>query len=112
MYGAYVEIGYNLFEKIKSGRFAEKQLVAFARYEKLNANHKIPESGIIDGTLDQSHIVAGLNYLPLPNVVIKADVRFTHTGEQNRALFLNPPPVMIPYQQNNTFLNIGIGYSF
>lgn len=112
MYGVYAEIGYNLFQHAKNEKWSNKQLTAFARYEKLNANHTIPYSGITDGTLDQQHILAGLCYLPLPNVVLKADIRFTHTGPQNRAIFLNPPPVMIPYQQNNSFLNLGIGYSF
>lgn len=112
MYGAYAEVGYNLLENTTSERWAGKQLVAFARVEKLNANNTIPSSGIVDGTLDQSHLVIGFNYLPIPNMVIKADVRFTHTGPQNKALFLNPPPVMKPYQQDNSFLNIGIGYSF
>lgn len=112
MYGAYAELGYNLFENTIADKLENKQLIAFARFEKLNVNNSIPASGIEDGTLDQSHILVGLNYLPLPNVVIKADVRFTHTGPQNKALFLNPPPVMIPYQQDNTFLNVGIGYSF
>jgi len=112
MYGAYAEIGYNLLQKAKKPTWASRQLVAFARYEKLNVNNTLPASGIIDGTLDQSHLLAGLCYYPLPNVVLKADMRFTHTGPQNKALFLNPPPVMIPYQQNNSFLNLGIGYSF
>lgn len=112
MYGAYAEIGYNLFQNAKKEKWASKQLIAFARYEKLNVNNSIPYSGIIDGTLDQQHILAGLCYLPLPNVVLKADMRFTHTDPQNKAIFLNPPPVMIPYQQNNSFLNLGIGYSF
>jgi hypothetical protein len=48
----------------------------------------------------------------LPNVVIKADVRLMHTGPQNPALVINPAPNALPYQQNNQFLNLGIGYSF
>ena len=32
----------------------------------------------------------GFGYLPLPNVVIKADVRLMHTGPQNPALAVNP----------------------
>lgn len=112
MYGAYVELGYNVFEHLKSKTFENKQLVAFARYEKLNANQSIPSNGIIDGTLDQNHFITGLNYFPTQNVVLKADIRFTSTGPQNKALFLNPPPVMMPYPQQNSFLNLGIGYSF
>ncbi len=112
MYGAYAEVGYNIFENTKSEKLMHKQLIGFVRFEKLNANLTIPSSGITDGTLDQSHFLVGFNFLPINNVVLKADLRFTHTGPQNKALFLNPPPVMMPYQQNNTFLNVGIGYSF
>lgn len=75
-------------------------------------NAQIPTNGIIDGTLDQSHFLVGLSYLPTNNVVIKADVRFTHTGAQNPGLLINPPPVMLPYQQNNSFINVGLAYSF
>jgi hypothetical protein len=112
MYGAYAEVSYNLFETLKGETFEDKQLIAFARYEKLDLNSKIPENGIYDGTLKQSHLLVGLNYLPIPNITIKADVRLTNTGPFNKSLLVNPPPVMRDYPQNNTFLNIGIGYSF
>jgi hypothetical protein len=109
-YGAYAEIGYDLFHNISAAD--GKQLIAFVRYEKLDLNAEIPSNGIIDGTLDQQHIITGLNYLPVKNIVIKADVRFVHTGEQNSALVLNPSPLSIPYKQNNTLVNLGIGFSF
>jgi len=112
MYGAYAELGYNLFQTIKTKKFSTKQLNVFARYEALDMNAAIPSNGIEDGTLKQSHIVAGLGYLPIPNVVIKADVRLLNTGEQNSVLVINPNPNALPYNQHNTFLNIGIGYSF
>lgn len=108
MYGAYGEIAYDLLHNTGS----KHQLVAFGRYENLNMNTSIPQNGITDPTLKQSHIIAGLNYFPIPNVVIKADVRITHTGPQNPGLIINPPSVMQPYQQNNQFLNIGLGYAF
>lgn len=109
-YGVYAEIAYNLFQRMSYHK--EKQLIVFARYEKLDMNAKVPDNGIIDGTLNQQHIVTGLTYLPVKNVVIKADVRFLHTGDQNPDLLVNPGPDALPYQQNNTFLNLGIGFSF
>lgn len=109
-YGAYAEVGYNIFSGIE--KLQSQELTVFARYETLDMNASIPENGIIDGTLKQQHIIAGLNFLPLKNVVIKADVRFLHTGEQNPDLIINPNPVAPPYDQNNAFLNIGIGFSF
>lgn len=112
MYGAYAEVAYDLFHGFKEPAFDDKSLIAFARYERLNMNASIPDNGITDGTLDQSHVVVGFNYLPMHNVIIKADVRLTHTGPQNKALIINPPPVMFPYPQNNSFINVGVGYSF
>ena len=110
MYGAYVEIAYNwLFKKSTKASF-----ISFARFEALNMNSSIAADGkgIYDVTEDQTHLIIGLGYLPLPNVVIKADVRLMHTGPQNPALVINPEPNALPYKQNNQFLNLGIGYSF
>jgi hypothetical protein len=110
MYGAYVEIAYNwLFKKSTKSSF-----ISFARLEALNMNSSIASDGkgIYDGTEDQTHLIMGFGYLPLPNVVIKLDVRLLHTGPQNPALVINPAPDALPYKQSNQFLNLGIGYSF
>jgi len=110
MYGAYAEIAYNwLYVKSKS-----QQFITFVRAEALDMNASTPAApkAIYDGTEKQTHIIAGIGYLPLPNVVIKADVRLMHTGPQNPDLVINPPPNALPYRQSNQFFNIGIGYSF
>jgi hypothetical protein len=112
MYGVYAELGYNLLQTVKSEKWHKRQLNVFARYEMLDLNAKIPANGIIDGTEKQSHIVAGLGYFPIPNVVIKADVRLLSTGGANNALIINPNPNALPYNKNNTFINLAIGYSF
>jgi len=110
MYGAYGELAYNLLEN--SVQYKDQQLNVFGRYEVLDLNSTIPSNGIYDGTLKQQHIIAGFTYLPIPNVAIKADVRILHTGDENPALVINPSPARVPYRVNNSFLNIGIGYSF
>lgn len=112
IYGAYAELGYNLFELSKADKWKSKQLNLFARYELLDLNAKIPVNGVIDGTLQQSHVVAGLGFFPIPHVCVKADVRLLNTGAENPALILNPNPNALPYSRNNTFLNIALGYSF
>jgi len=109
-YGAYVEVSYNIFQEIK--KLQAHQFIAFVRYEKLDMNAKIPDNGITDGTVNQQHIIAGFGYMPIRNIVIKADVRLLHTGPQNANLISNPSPVALPYRNNNQFLNIGIGWSF
>jgi hypothetical protein len=108
--GGYAEIAYSVYKsKSKESR---ANLMAFARYEKLDLNSDIPTNGIIDPTLDQQHIVVGLTYLPISNVVFKADIRFKTTGEQNPALIINPSPTAPVYETKNSFFNLGIGYSF
>ncbi len=110
MYGAYAELGYDCLHPFHE----DAQLIAFARYEviDLNANLPGPPEAIYDGTLKQSHVILGFSYLPIPNVVVKADVRLAQTGDQNSLLVINPAPNALPYQPKNTFLNIGVGYSF
>ena len=110
MYGSYIEAAYDLLYHQQK----KAQCVAFVRAELLNMNATIPTppKAIYDGTEKQTHIIAGISYLPIQNVVIKADVRLLHTGPQNPALVINPPPNALPYKQNDQFLNIGIGYSF
>lgn len=103
-YGTYAEIGYDLLGN--GGSIAERHLIAFSRYEKLDLNSSIPANGVTDRTLDQSHILVGLNYLPISTVAIKADVRFEHTGAAN------PSPTALPYDENNSFINLGIGFVF
>ncbi len=110
MYGAYAELGYDWLYKKQQ----QPQFITFARFEMIDLNSSLPAppKAIYDGTLKQSNIIAGFSYLPIPNVVIKADVRVLHTGKQNPDLIINPAPNALPYNQNNSFINIGIGYSF
>ena len=79
-YGAYAEIAYDILHTVAKPH--TNQFIVFVRDEKFDINATIPSNGIIDGTLDQNHIVAGFTYLPIRNVAIKADVRFIHTGKQ------------------------------
>ncbi|WP_184548608.1 hypothetical protein [Mucilaginibacter sp. FT3.2] len=111
-YGAYAEIGYDLFFRKNYGKINPAQLIVFVRDEKLDLNSGIPSNGITDQTLNKNFVVAGFTYLPLRNVAVKADVRLAHSGAQNQALIVNPSPVALPYQTNNSLVNLGVGYSF
>ena len=106
MYGAYAELSYDLLYKKQK----PAQLISFVRCEfiDLNASIPAPPKAIYDGSLKQTHIIAGFTYLPIQNIAIKADVRLLHTGPQNPELVTDPQL----YKQDNQFLNIGIGYSF
>ncbi len=110
MYGAYAEIAYNWLHK----KTTQAGFISFARLETLDMNAGIASNGegVYDGTEKQNHLILGFGYLPLPNVVIKADVRLLYTGPQNPELVINPAPNALPYKQSNQFMNLGIGYSF
>jgi hypothetical protein len=108
MYGAYAELGYDWMQP----RQVQAQFITFVRFEMLDLNSSIPSNGIYDGTQKQTHIIAGFGYQPLPDIAIKADIRLLHTGPQNTALVINPPPNALHYNENNQFLNLGVAWSF
>ncbi len=109
-FGAYAEIGYDIFHTRATPH--TDQFIIFVRDERFNMNASIPTNGVIDGTLNQNHVVTGITYLPIRNVAIKADVRFIHTGTQNPNLIINPNPVALPYQINNNLIDLGLAFSF
>lgn len=108
MLGAYGEIAYNLLSK----KATEKQLIAFTRYEYVNMNGSIPKNGVENKAFTQNHIFAGINYLPIRNVVIKLDYHFMSTGDYNYALIINPDPYAQPWYTTQHTVNLGVAYSF
>ncbi|HRP90195.1 MAG TPA: hypothetical protein PKX92_09150 [Edaphocola sp.] len=112
MYGFYGEAAFDFLYYSKLQAKHKLSLVGFLRYEKLNLNATIPSNGIVDGTLDQNHFIAGIAFFPTYNVVVKGDVRYTSTGAFNKNLMINPPPVMRPYAEKNYTVSLCIGYAF
>jgi hypothetical protein len=109
IYGAYAEIGYDIFKLIK---VKEQAFKIFARYETLDMNAQIPENGITNGMIKQQYLIAGFTYIPTRGVCVKLDYTFKKTGEPNSVLYINPFPQALPYYTNQGFINLGIGYSF
>ncbi|MBY0244373.1 MAG: hypothetical protein K2Q03_02850 [Sphingobacteriaceae bacterium] len=112
MYGAYLELGYNLLE---NSRFKEKQLILFGRYETLDMNwdmYKVNGESVKEGSLKQQHAIFGLNYLPIKNVVVKFDMRYQMTGDINMYYNQNLSPAALPYARNRSITNLAIGYAF
>jgi hypothetical protein len=104
--GGYGEIAFDLLAA------KDKKLDLFLRYENFDLNSKIPENGIENGLLKQQYLVTGLTFIPAGGVAIKFDYVFRKTGDPNPALVINPYPQAPPYYNTNSFINIGIGYSF
>ncbi len=109
MMGYYAEAGYNLLE---TSKWKDKKLNLFARYESFDLNASLPKNGIENDAYKQSYFIAGLAFLPLPGIIVKADFEVQTTGEQNPALIINPSPVAPKYLTQRSFFNLGIGYSF
>lgn len=108
-YGAYAEVAYNFLQSCHKAK--SQQCWLFVRYEKLDLNSSIPSNGIMDETLKQDQLLVGLSYFPINNVVVKADLNLMRTGKYNQSVLVNPQPDL-DYKQHNTFINVGLGYSF
>lgn len=65
--GGYLEVGYDL---LGSGRQA---LVPFLRWERTNTQKEVAPGVVADGSRDQTVLTMGVNYKPIPQVVVKAD---------------------------------------
>ena len=72
-YGWYSEVGYDVLPLFF--RDTPQYLAPFFRYEKLNTVAKAPEGFASDPIQNQQIFQVGLQYKPIPQVVIKADYR-------------------------------------
>ena len=110
MFGAYAEVGCDLWSWIKPAQ--KRDLIAFVRCETLDMNAVAPENGIDDPTLRRTYVVAGLTYAPTGGINVKADYVLRRTGSPNPVLSINPYPQALPYFTENGFINIGVTYNF
>lgn len=72
-YGFYSELGYDVLPLLFKD--TTQYLAPFFRYEKLDTIAKAPNGFANDPTKNWDIYQVGLNYKPIPNVVIKADYR-------------------------------------
>ncbi|MGR9106486.1 MAG: hypothetical protein ACU843_06090 [Gammaproteobacteria bacterium] len=72
-YGWYTEIGYNVLPLILAD--TDQYLAPFFRYERLDPIASAPQGWADIPNLDREIFQFGLQYKPIPNVVIKADYR-------------------------------------
>jgi hypothetical protein len=114
MNGFYIEAGYNLLHKTKH---EDKRLNVFGRYESFDLNATVPSvtsagAGIRNDAWRKSYITGGVSFQPIQGVLIKADVQVLTTGNYNQTLIINPNPSAAPYVAQQTFVELGIAYSF
>ncbi len=72
-YGWYAEVGYDVLPLIFKD--TTQYLAPFFRYERMDTIAQAPEGFDDDNTQDRQIYQVGLQYKPIPNVVIKADYR-------------------------------------
>jgi hypothetical protein len=68
MDGGYFEVSYDVL----SGK-SEQAIIPYVRFEKINTQSSVPSGFLKDPANDQTLWTFGLEYKPIPNIVIKAD---------------------------------------
>ncbi|MEN9595996.1 MAG: hypothetical protein RL236_430, partial [Pseudomonadota bacterium] len=69
----YTEVGYDILPHIIKN--TDQYLAPFVRYEQYDTLAKVPVGYADNENLDRQIYQVGLQYKPIPNVVIKADYR-------------------------------------
>lgn len=72
MFGGYIEAGYDIFRH----RAGAAALTPFVRYERYDTQDRIPEGFQRSGAHDVRLWTLGIDYKPLPEIVLKADCQF------------------------------------
>lgn len=80
MLGWYLEGAYHVFHHLLPD--TKQDLVVFGRFEDFNTQYKMPAGFAGSGANDRNTVTAGLSYLPIPQVALKADYMF-HWNKAN-----------------------------
>jgi len=68
-WGGYVEAGYDVLTLVGSSM----SLTPFLRFEALNPQAAVEGAGVLDPALNQRVITTGIDFKPIPQVVVKAN---------------------------------------
>ena len=93
-YAVGIEAGYDVFSQIKSLHQDNRKLYVFGRYEQYNP-YASNTKGVEYGYTEVKRMAFGLNYHPMPQIVIKAE----YSKRLLKSLYNDEPSV-----------NIGIAY--
>jgi hypothetical protein len=95
IHGAYVEVGYDV---LAATRWNRRQLIPFVRWETFDTQAEVPSAlePTVTGVNDRDLLTAGLVYLPIPQVAIKADYQ---NGDDRAGTGLDQ-------------FNVGVGFAF
>lgn len=107
LYGAYLEIAYNVLHQHKI-----KKLWTYIRQEFVNTNFRIPYNGIKDESNNRKITFLGLTYKPIHGIALKGEYVYTNTGQRNEGLVVSPFPQVLPYYTQQHQVRFGIAYNF
>ena len=97
-FGGYFEAGY------KHSTKNSKIWQAYARYEYMDLNLKLPSNAVLNHSLTRRYIVAGVNFQPVAGVIVKLDYTL---------MISNAAPISnTPVTKQKNLINLGVGYSF
>ncbi len=74
MIGWYLEGAYHVFHHLLPD--TKHDLVVFGRYEATNTQFRMPATFAADPANNRHNVTAGVSYMPIPQVAIKADYQF------------------------------------
>jgi len=94
-WGWYTVGAYNVLTLANFGQYFQ-YLAPFVRYEKYNTQYRVPSGFFMNPANDRQNVAIGINYKPIPQVVIKADYRWNDNEAETG---------------QNEF-NLGLGYVF
>jgi hypothetical protein len=73
MIGGYVEAAYDIMPLFRSG--SEQTLEPFFRFEYVDTQNDVPQGFVLDRMFKQRIYIPGIQWKPIPNVVLKLDYR-------------------------------------
>lgn len=95
-WGYYVVGAYNVLTLTDFTSQYAQYLAPFVRWEQYDTQSSVPSGFFRNPANDRSDLTIGLNYKPIPNVVVKAEYQYLDNEED---------------ESNNQF-NFGLGYVF
>jgi hypothetical protein len=98
IFGWYLEAGYHFMpDSWRTGRLENADALVFARYDYFNTQFDMPSGVSADPAGERSEWTFGINFYPVPNLVLKADYQYrTNEGDD-------------PAENR---INFGIGWTF
>ncbi len=98
IFGWYAEGAYHFWpEAWKKGKLEKSDAVVFVRYDVFDTQHKMPSGVSRDPAGDRSEWTIGMNFYPIPNLVLKVDYQIRRDGTGGDL---------------DNLLNVGIGWQF